>query len=91
MEINKDVEKRGILVKNKESVGVFLCEDYVASNPYTKYGECERYDVIQDAVKEMMERYGVPENGEKVQLNHLYRIKIKERKVVVSAKGIWKV
>lgn len=91
MEINKDVEKRGILVKNKESVGVFLCEDYVASNPYTKCGECERYDVIQDAVKEMMERYGVPENGEKVQLNHLYKIKIKKRKIVVSAKGIWKV
>ena len=45
----------------------------------------------QDAVKEMMERYGGPENGEKVQLNHLYKIKIKERKVVVSAKGIWKV
>ena len=90
MEINKDVERWGILVKNKESVGVFLCEDYVASNPYTKYGEYERYAVIQDAVKEMMERYGVPENGEKVQLNHLYKIKIKERKVVVSAKGIWK-
>lgn len=74
-----DFEKKSpvYVVFNSNSVGVYLCLNFVRNNFYTRSATVRHVDSVQKAVQELR-TLGILKENEKLKLNYLYSLE--ERK-----------